>query len=289
MKRNLLVGAVAASLALGVTPARAATFGVPDSDTAILSAMLFQAVADAAQMGHLVETTVSGLQTARQTLAFVRAGTDAVSSMAALTQSPEDLFNGVYQGFRRTFPEVEGLTAEAVALKNSWDEGVFSGDGTYDPYALQKLMRSLKDSGESALHTIVALDASAYNLTGENLLAEKDLAFMRDKHRAFVETIHMTDLAGGMTPQEASVLSAKAAVSSMQAQVQAAEALNTMTNIAKNEYLKKWDAAARAQGNVAAAVGGLGSQLPSTMELDAFSDETSAPPPYSDSLTFGGR
>ena len=271
MRRKLRVLFIGLTLSVGPTQAHAANaFGIPDSDTAMLTAMLLEAVKSSAELSTLVESTQKGIETAQATLAIARATTDAVGSTAALLQDPTQVFGDVYEGFRQTFPEVEALWKEAEGLNQALQDPL-TYDGQYNPYAMQTLIRSLREGGDSMYTTLVAIDAAKYNLTDEHLLQAKEREELRTGVRRFKSFLAARP--EGINPQEAAVMTAKATLNQLEAQIQMAESLNELATMQKNEYLAAKEAAANSQALRSSMMGDVPAMLPGSMDLDAFEDE----------------
>lgn len=272
MKRSSPLRALAfAALAFIPSSADASSLGIPDSDTALLSSLLFSQIKEAVDMAAMLATVQQSLETARYTSELVRSTVDVVGEFRYIAENPDTIFDAAAQGFFHAFPELEAIATDAVAIKNQLS-GRHAPEG-YNPYALQHLIHNLKSSHQSAYQTLIAMDEAAYGLTDEHLFSMDRLEDLRASSEAIRRETMLP-----LTPQAAAVLSAKASAQTAAASVEAASYQAELLRMAKQEYVRSLDASARAGSSVQQQAAGLERVTDVTEGLDPFADDPSTDP-----------
>ena len=241
--------------------ATASAFGVPDSDSATLAALLLAAIKDSAQLGQILATGQQALETAQYTLGAARAATDVVTEFAYLTQNPDEIFDASASAFNEVFPEIKAISDDASAIRES-----FSGhaQGRLNPYALQEFFANAAGASQSAYQTLVAMDESAYGLTKEHLVTME----LMQNVQTTSEAIRRESMLA-MTPQGAAALSAKASAQTAVSAAVSATNLAELVRMQKAEYMKGLDSASKGAAELAT-------------QFEAFKATLAAPDPVLD-------
>jgi hypothetical protein len=221
---------------LSFAPARASTMGAPDSDSALLAAMLLQAVSDSAQLGQVLTTAQSALETARFSLDAARSATEVVSEFVYLSQNPDEVFDATASAFAQVFPQVQAIAEDAEAIREN-----FSGNsqGRLNPYALQQFFQNINSADGSAYQTIVAMDESVYGLTKEHLVTAELMQSVQTTSEAIRKESMLA-----MTPQSAAAVAAKAGAQAAVSAAVTATNVAELLRIQKATYMKSIESAA---------------------------------------------
>lgn len=212
-----------------------------DGTTLAVLAQLAEQVKTTAEISQMLLIAKKSMETARATSEFISDMAGVANNFKYLQEGdPSEWFDLASQAFFRSFPEFQAFAEDAVAIRNNL-ESAMNPQG-YDPYALQSAIRSAIASGSSAYQTLVAVDETVYNMTGENLQIRKNIDEVK---RSVIGILAEVNNPLGMTAKQSSALTAKAAAQNAAASVEAAELLNEQTRLAKIKYLKSLDASAR--------------------------------------------
>jgi hypothetical protein len=225
---------------LTASPASASTAGIPDSDTALLTAMVLQQLKDSAQIGSILLTAQQSLQTAQQSVAVLKSLSDVAVEAKFLIENPDEILNGAKAGFESSFPELKAIQKDAERLTES-----FSGQttGGVNPFALQELFRNGNLLGDKGYNTLMMIDESIYKLTDEHLLLKQEMQDIRETNEEKRKL-----LGRGILTESLAATTAKAALDT------AVTSAITSSNIAELVRLQKLERMKAADAGTAAAV-----------------------------------
>ena len=161
-QRGRAVLAFVAALLLVARPAQASAAGIPDGDSATLFALLLDSLKQTASAGQLLTAVQGSLATAQSSLAVLRSATETVNEFRYLTENRDESFDAANAAFVKTFPEAEGISREADALRRALEQGP---NGELNPYALQETLNNIGRTQENFYETLIALDEGLYGLS----------------------------------------------------------------------------------------------------------------------------
>jgi hypothetical protein len=235
------LSAVVVSTALvTASPASAATAGIPDSDTALLTAMVLQQLKDSAQLGGILLTAQQSLEAANRTVAVLQSLNDVAVEARYLVENPDEILNGAKAGFEKTFPELKAIQKDAERLIESYGN---STTGEVNPFALQELFRNAELLGNEGYDTIMMMDEVVYKLTDEHILLKNEVKTIRE-----INEEKRTLLGRGILTESLPSITAKAALDT------AIVSAITSSNIAELVRMQKLERMKAADAGSAAAV-----------------------------------
>jgi hypothetical protein len=228
------ISALAAAAMLAASPAQAATAGIPDSDTALLTAMVLQQLKDSAQLGGILLTAQQSLQTAQQSVAVLQSLSDVATEAKFLIENPDEILNGAKAGFESTFPELKAIQKDAERLSES-----FSGQttGGVNPFALQELFRNGNLVGDKGYNTLMMLDETIYKLTDEHLLLKREMQDIKETNEEKRKL-----LGRGILTESLAATTAKAALDTAVTSAVTSSNIAELVRMQKLERMKAADA-----------------------------------------------